>query len=49
VSLVNWIKGDEPGLKKLFAQKGDDTDGKWIVVETEAINSSLSFGMDVSR
>ena len=48
VSIVNWIKGDELGLKKLFTQKGDDTEGHWIVAEVESINSSLSFGTDVA-
>ena len=48
VSIVNWIKGDAPGLKKLFTQKGDDTEGDWVVEETERINSTLSIRCDVT-
>jgi type II restriction/modification system DNA methylase subunit YeeA len=48
VSIVNWIKGECPGMKKLFFQKGDDRDSPWEVVEREEINSSLSASVDVS-
>lgn len=48
VSIVNWIKGESPGVKKLFFQKGDDLDSPWEVVERETINSSLSAFVDVS-
>lgn len=48
VSIVNWIKGECAGAKKLFFQKGDDRDSPWEVVELPLINSSLSASVDVS-
>ncbi|HEY7313470.1 MAG TPA: DNA methyltransferase [Gemmataceae bacterium] len=49
VSIVNWLKGEEPGPKKLFTQRGDNVDSEWTVEETERINSSLSTRTDVSK
>jgi type II restriction/modification system DNA methylase subunit YeeA len=48
VSIVNWTKGKEPGVKQLFTQKGEGAAGDWVVAEVETINSSLSFGTDVA-
>lgn len=48
VSVVNWVKGDEPGVKQLFTQKGDKVDSPVEMVELPYINSSLSAGFDVS-
>lgn len=48
VSIVNWLKGEEKGLKKLFNQIGDSTDDDWTVVELPVINSALSNSIDVS-
>jgi len=48
VSIVNWTKGPAPGLKKLFAQKGDHAESPWDVVELPVINSSLSASLDVT-
>ena len=45
VSIVNWMKGSEPGKKRLSSQSED---GSWSMVELDTINSSLSFGIDVS-
>jgi len=42
VSIVNWVKGQAEGKKKLFRQLGDRVESEWSVVELESINSSLS-------
>jgi len=49
VSIVNWLKGNEPGSKKIFTQLGDDVDSEWAVAETDRINSSLSIKLDASK
>jgi SAM-dependent methyltransferase len=49
VSIVNWVKGEEPGKKKLFTQMGNSIDSPWKVAEFEKINSSLSYEVDVSE
>lgn len=49
VSIVNWVKGNQTGNKKLFTQLGDDVDSEWAVAETEQINSSLSLKIDASK
>ena len=48
VSIVNWINGKCPGVKKLYTQCGDSVDGAWLVEDTKWINSSLSTRTDVS-
>jgi hypothetical protein len=47
VSIVNWIKGQQAGPKKLFFQKGDDVNSQWEMVQLPQINSSLSASLDV--
>jgi hypothetical protein len=49
VSIVNWIKGEEKGPKKLFRQVGNDTDSPWQVDEVERIGSALSGKFDVTK
>jgi type II restriction/modification system DNA methylase subunit YeeA len=49
VSIANWIKGEQPGKKKLFTQLGDDKDSPWEIVELNTINSSLSAKLDVTQ
>ena len=49
VSIVNWLKGDQAGGKKIFTQLGDDVDSEWAVAETDRINSSLSIKLDASK
>lgn len=49
VSLVNWIKGEQAGKKKLYTQMGDNKDSPWQVVELEKINSALSAKLDVTK
>ena len=41
VSIVNWIKGDEQGPKKLFIQLGNKTDSPWKIETPNKINSAL--------
>jgi type II restriction/modification system DNA methylase subunit YeeA len=48
VSIVNWLKGQAPGKKKLLTQRGNDPSGPWTVEETDVIGSSLSTQVDVS-
>ena len=48
VSVVNWVKGEQGGKKRLSWQVGDDTDSPWEFVEVEEINSALSPKADVS-
>ncbi len=42
VSIVNWIKGEAPGAKKLFLQRGDSVESPWETYDLEHINSALS-------
>ncbi len=49
VSIVNWVKGEKAGKKKLLAQLGDSLDSPWQVWELDYINSSLSATTDVSQ
>jgi type II restriction/modification system DNA methylase subunit YeeA len=48
VSIINWAKGESPGQKKLFTQKGNDTGANWIVEEVEWVNATLSTRCDVT-
>src|SRR6202011_6038670 len=48
VSIVNWVKGDSPGPKKLYTQKGDNAAGEWTVEDVDRIGSALSTRTDVS-
>ena len=48
VSIVNWMKGESTGLKKLFTQHGDDTDAEWVVEEPERIPATLSTRWNVT-
>ncbi|WP_158920952.1 DNA methyltransferase [Acidisphaera sp. S103] len=47
VSIVNWLKGEQSGKRRLFRQIGDQQGSPWEVRELEAINSALSYGMDL--
>jgi hypothetical protein len=49
VSIVNWLKGKQTGLKKLFRQVGEDPNSGWSYEELEAIASSLTFELDVTQ
>jgi len=48
VSIVNWIKGQQEGPKRLYVQEGNDPDVGWQHIDLETIGSSLSFVTDVT-
>ena len=48
VSIVNWVKGEHAGPKRLARQIGDGADSPWQWTELDSINSALSFGVDVT-
>jgi hypothetical protein len=48
VALVNWIKGEQPGIKKLYTQIGDAKDSPWKCEELEEIGPTLSGALDVT-
>jgi hypothetical protein len=48
VSIVNWVKGEAPGKKRLSWQDGDDPDSPWHTVEVPRIHASLSTNPDVT-
>ncbi len=49
VSIVNWIKGEHDGEKKLSWQAGDARDSPWKTVMLDRIPSSLSPDIDVTH
>lgn len=49
VSIVNWLKGEQAGKKKLFTQLGDAEDSPWSVAEVDVIGPALSSGFDVTQ
>lgn len=48
VSIVNWVKGEDKGVKRLSIQLGDLVDSPWESYEPDRINSALSPGLDVA-
>src|SRR5204863_3034684 len=42
VSIVNWVKGEEKGVRRLSVQLGDLVDSPWQSYELDQINSALS-------
>lgn len=48
VSIVNWIKGDAQGKKRLVFQRGDSTDSPYEYYDLEKINSALSLAVDLT-
>ena len=49
VSIVNWIKGEAPGKKRLYMQQGNDPATGWSFKEVDKIGASLSFESDVTQ
>ena len=49
VSIANWIKGDQEGLKKLYLQEGDSTHSPWQMAELSHIGPALSLKIDVTQ
>ena len=48
VSIVNWIKGQEKGMKRLAFQRGDTLDSPFSYYDLDTINSSLSATIDLT-
>lgn len=48
VSIVNWVKGEEQGKKRLAFQRGDDVNSPFEYYEPETINSALSLAIDLT-
>ncbi|HEX9952275.1 MAG TPA: DNA methyltransferase [Rubricoccaceae bacterium] len=48
VSIVNWVKGEAPGMKRLYEQKGNKPSAPTTVHEVEHINPALSPDTDVT-
>jgi len=48
VSIVNWVKGDSPGMKRLTTQIGETVDDPWKIEEIPKIPPTLSSSTDVS-
>jgi hypothetical protein len=48
VSIVNWLKGELAGKKKLFTQLGDHKNSQWKCEEAEFIGPALSIKFDVT-
>ena len=48
VSIANWIKGDEPGPRRLFYQDGDGPNDELELYEVERIGPALSPEVDVT-
>jgi hypothetical protein len=49
IAIVNWIKGDQPGEKRLHIQTGNDPEQGWSWIDVDRIASSLSFDIDVTK
>lgn len=48
VSIVNWTKGDEPGMKTLTTQQGDRVSDPWKIEQVDEIRASLATSTDLS-
>ena len=48
VSIVNWVKGEQEGSKKLFTQLGDAKDSPWKCEELSDIGPTLTTKTDVT-
>lgn len=46
VSIVNWIKGDAPGMKQLFTQMGDTAESSWSIESVAMILPTLKTSTD---
>lgn len=49
ISVVNWIKGEAEGDKRLHIQIGSDPEQGWSWIDVDRIASSLSFDIDVTK
>ncbi len=48
VSIVNWVKGEEAGDKRLAFQRGDAVDSPFEYFDVPQINSALSLAVDLT-
>ena len=48
-SIVNWVKGEQKGLKRLYIQDGNLIEEGWRHDDLDRIPSSLSFAFDVTK
>ena len=48
VAIVNWVKGECAGTKRLLTQLGDAVDSPWQIEELSGIGPSLRTGIDVA-
>ena len=48
VSIVNWVKGEREGKKRLYIQEGNDITTGWRHEDFDNIGPSLSFDFDVA-
>jgi type II restriction/modification system DNA methylase subunit YeeA len=49
VSIVNWVRGEVTGKKRLYAQSGNHPAQGWSYRELDLIGPSLSFATDVTQ
>lgn len=49
VSIVNWVKGEQSGKKRLYIQEGVDPTAGWHHEDRDVISSALSYGFDVTK
>jgi SAM-dependent methyltransferase len=49
VSIVNWMKGDQPGTKTLTTQQGDRVSDPWKIEQVEEIRPNLATSTDLSN
>jgi len=49
VSIVNWVKGEQAGKKRLYIQEGHDPTAGWRHEDRDVISSALSYGFDVTK
>ncbi len=49
VSIVNWVKGAQPGKKRLHKQLGDKKESPWQIIELDHIHSALSGALDLTK
>lgn len=49
VSIVNWIKGERAGKKRLYIQEGNDAAEGWRFTDMDLIGPALSFVKDVTQ
>lgn len=49
VSIVNWVRGQQQGKKRLYNQDGNDATTGWRHEDFDTIGPALSFALDVTK